>query len=243
MKKILRFSTLSLLIVVFSALGFVSKAGVLEVVDPQTYVEASKDDDHAKAYATLKNNSDEEIFVYHSYNVNLVEGQEWSTCFGTCIAPQTGDWTSSFPAPIKANSTTEIGEFYVQLHPHGKTGTSEITVRAWVEGYEEDFVEYTIVFEVGVSSVDDASEPGFSMSYPAPNPAMNQVVFNYDVASAGGGEIVIYNLLGKVVKSYELNDLTGKAIIPIYDLPEGSYFAALLVNGERRNVRSLRVSR
>jgi subtilisin family serine protease len=65
-----------------------------------------------------------------------------------------------------------------------------------------------------------------------PNPFSNSTSIKYDFENSGNGEIKIFNLLGKEVKSISLENSSGEFILNRETLSSGIYFCRLTLNGK-----------
>lgn len=80
------------------------------------------------------------------------------------------------------------------------------------------------------------------MAYP--NPASNQVSFDYTLSDQTiNAYIRVHNLLGTVVKETRLDYFSGKLILDVCDLNEGFYFYSIVVNNEVIDTKRLVISR
>jgi hypothetical protein len=52
-------------------------------------------------------------------------------------------------------------------------------------------------------------------------------------------KLVIYNLLGSVVRDVQINDAIGKLKVNVSDMDDGIYFYSLLVNNETVKTQKL----
>ncbi len=82
-----------------------------------------------------------------------------------------------------------------------------------------------------------------SISAPSPNPARSITAFNYNIKSGSKAEVKIINMLGKTVKSIDVNTSTGNVVLSTADLPSGVYFISLNVEGKNSAVQKLVVNR
>jgi hypothetical protein len=80
----------------------------------------------------------------------------------------------------------------------------------------------TAIHEVDAGIVSDAY----------PNPAISQVTIDYALTTAPkNAAIVVYDVLGKVVKEIPLENREGQAIIHVNDLHSGLYFYTVIADG------------
>lgn len=65
----------------------------------------------------------------------------------------------------------------------------------------------------------------------APNPANSSVNISWSPFKDGNGEVAIYDLMGKKVKSYPVSTGQGNLVIDVSSLNAGVYFVRLLSGG------------
>ncbi|WP_041263736.1 T9SS type A sorting domain-containing protein [Bernardetia litoralis] len=81
------------------------------------------------------------------------------------------------------------------------------------------------------STTDGINKVEISEAYP--NPAVNFVQFDYRIADKiSEGKITVYNLLGSVIGSYNLNNYKNRIQIPVDNLKAGIYFYTISVNNK-----------
>ncbi|MEY3248183.1 MAG: hypothetical protein RL742_226, partial [Bacteroidota bacterium] len=78
----------------------------------------------------------------------------------------------------------------------------------------------------------------------APNPFSNSTVIRYAIpAGTLGATLSVYDLTGRMLRSFNLNDGEGAVTINAGDLPDGLYIYDLQVNGRQVLERKMRVAR
>lgn len=93
-------------------------------------------------------------------------------------------------------------------------------------------VAYCVDAAECVVSVAERSEP--SLGNMGPNPVVGQAAFNFDFGAAAGNaqrSVVIYNMVGSIVKEITINGSAGTVFINGQDYEAGIYFYAILENG------------
>ena len=76
-----------------------------------------------------------------------------------------------------------------------------------------------------------------------PNPADLVAFMDYDMLESISAKVTIRNLLGKVVREYDLNKGTHKIRIPTVNFDPGVYFYTLTINGKSVKGKKLLVKR
>lgn len=76
-----------------------------------------------------------------------------------------------------------------------------------------------------------------------PNPVTDYFYFEYNATYTKNAKLQVYNTLGKVVITKELNDKQGTEKIYVSDLEKGMYFCSLLVDDNRVITKKIIVNR
>ncbi len=81
--------------------------------------------------------------------------------------------------------------------------------------------------------------PQFSISKVYPNPAREVAYMNYNLQQDLDAKVTIRNLLGKVVKEYDLTKGNHEIRIPTIQFDAGVYFYTLSINGKSLKAKKL----
>ncbi len=194
------------------------------------------------SHAMVTNNTDRTLQVKAMRTeIDIVEGTTNMLCWGLCFAPDTD--VSPDPIAIEAGATTEDWVFAGHYQPNSKNGTSIIKYTFFNADNEDDHVSMIVYYVISPASVDDLQKRiAFGNAYP--NPARNQVSFDYDFPSEiTTANLQVYNMLGKQVLDFPINPNMTNVTIPVQDLGEGLYFYSLVIDGKTTSTRKLVIQR
>ena len=129
--------------------------------------------------------------------------------------------------------------------PFNNVGVTIIRYTFFDDDNPNDSTHFFVNFNAGPVGIDDLTKNtknSFSLAYP--NPASNQVSFDYTLSDQTiNAYIRVHNLLGTVVKETRLDYFSGKLILDVCDLNEGFYFYSIVVNNEVIDTKRLVISR
>ncbi|HBS85337.1 MAG: hypothetical protein A2W91_16145 [Bacteroidetes bacterium GWF2_38_335] len=167
--------------------------------------------------------------VFHRYDIDKPSTYTHLFCFGVhCFAGT----TFTCDEAITAESELDFHPSII-LGSNNKSYTFKYTF--WDELNPADSV-WIYVSHNGVNSIHDINKTDNLSVYP--NPSNNQAVFTYDLMG-NDGSLVIRNIIGKEVKSVQLNSASGKQVINTSDLPSGTYICSVVVGG--KNLKSMKL--
>ncbi len=184
-----------------------------------------------QAHAIVTNVSEDTVEVkVHRIIIDTVPGTRNQFCWVLCYAYETNE--SSYSVTLDPGASTSELEFSGHYQPAGNGGTSKIRYKFFNVDNEQDTVSMTVFYVVSPASVADLqSASHFGSAYP--NPASEIVSFDFEFShTVKEARLVIYNLLGKQVMDYPVNNRNGKLSVPLHELNEGVYFYTFMVNGE-----------
>ncbi|UPT66691.1 MAG: T9SS type A sorting domain-containing protein [Sphingobacteriales bacterium JAD_PAG50586_3] len=146
----------------------------------------------------------------------------WDLCYEPTVATSVG--------LITIPALGDTGIFSGHVNNNGAEGNSVIKYCFYNESNIADSTCMEIAYVITPTSVADAAAIKFSNPYP--NPANDNVTFNYTLANTNKATVKIYNMLGALVKTNTITDSTGKLTINTSDLRPGLYLYDLQVSGK-----------
>ena len=181
-----------------------------------------------QGFATVQNISANtvDVSVEKVYN-SLANGHHSSFCWGI-ICVDTATLTSPVPetiAPGASNST-----FYADLQPSGNVGTSTVGFRFYVDANPSDNASITFTYDATVTGIAELLASGVVLTAPFPNPAHTYTQMGCNLNGAKNAKIVVYNMLGSVVREIKVADKQNLVKISTADLKNGLYLYSLINN-------------
>lgn len=171
--------------------------------------------------------------------MQLVNGVDYRLCWGPlCYNWTTVDFTSSdSDALMPALAPDELnGTFYTDYRHDGIEGLSVIEYCWFDNDNPTDETCATLNWCVGpdcstILGIDEFA-PG-AISAVSPNPITKTGKFTFELyKQTNNAEIIIYNLIGEVVKNINLESKIGFVMINADDFESGLYFYSLVVEGQ-----------
>jgi len=194
------------------------------------------------AHVSIDNNSNSLKLVTISRMINtIVPGQMEFFCYGAttglCYPP--GTISSNGQDTILANSTDN--SFKATLSPFGNVGYASIHYRIFDTNNPADSVGVDLAWDV-TTSINE-NNIVYGLSKPLQNPADGFTVFNYNLKLADQSDrLVVFNMLGSMVKSVEIPGKAGSLILSTSDLKSGMYLVTYMSNGKVKDSSRLVVS-
>ena len=140
-----------------------------------------------------------------------------------------------------AAGTTNDTSFIAHYTPNGEVGTSTYKFTFFDAANPNDSVSFTLNFNIAVGINEAQANATVSNMYP--NPASTFVSMKYDVNEyAKTAKIVVFDMLGKMVKELVLDEKQGVAKLNVSDLNSGVYFYSFLVDEKAIITKKLVVS-
>lgn len=192
------------------------------------------------SYVTITNNSSSDYLMMVERTIqNLVPGHMEYFCTSAFCYPPGTDFSLT-PDTIQAG-TNSI--FYGDVYGNGNIGTSTIHYKFFNQADNSDSVGVTLNFSFSTVGLNDIKNTT-SLSVPSPNPADQFTVFTYNLADkAANDQVVIYNMLGSLVKSVDVPGNNGVLVVNTADMRSGVYFVSYKQsNGKLSNTTKLVVS-
>lgn len=226
----------SFLAMIFCVVGL--NAQSLELTNIDDVVTGPPTEDYLVSHVTVTNTSEVTMNILITASpVTLTEGHKLFFCdMNSCWTDQTYEFTSPIPNTLGPGENMD-GFFYLGLRTNGVEGTSVI----FVEFYEGDVsVDYTATFNVTTTGVEVTWE--LADMYMYPNPAANEVTFDFNLSAAREGELEIYNEVGNIVIRQTLKN-SGTQLINLNNFSSGSYFYRVVSGAKSTPMRRLTVSK
>jgi hypothetical protein len=218
--------------------GLSITAGGAPVAEEGVTFTGLPEDDLILSHLEVTNNSEGAIDVKVRRVVNyLVPGSVNAFCWGgLCFSPETS--VSPNFLTLEAGATTTFEDFSGDYQPVNTSGISSITYEFFNAADSSDFAG-AIVFYATTVGVNENVLDQIELSNAYPNPANSFATFDYDLKGIDNGRLIIYNLLGSVVKEVNIATSYGSVKVNTSDLEEGIYFYSLLIENESLKTHKL----
>lgn len=185
----------------------------------------------------IKNTSSSTKLIKIRKNILVnATGQSMYFCFNqSCYTSATYYSIASMNAgatlPNGSNSYGLRTEFDFYNYPISYIGTSIVRYTIYDSTNVTDSTNITITYNVTANNaIKNITEPVYE-SNAWPNPASNQVNFNYDLAgTTTNASIKLYNSLGTLVKTITLNPALKSVQTDVSGLDNGFYFYSIIAN-------------
>jgi hypothetical protein len=179
-----------------------------------------------------------DIMVERTIN-NLPAGMYELFCFGAFCNPP-GTAITSYTTPISAGGREST--FEAKVTPNGNCGTASIHYRFYDQNNPADSTGFTLDFAFCTQGLNDNAE-SFGLSKPLKNPADQFTVFTYNLPfNSTNDKLYIYNMLGSLVKTYDVTGINGSLVVNTADLKSGLYVATYVSGNRIKNSHKLVVS-
>jgi len=192
----------------------------------------------SRIYCTNNSASTINVRVKKEY-ISVIPGTYNTYCWGNCY--DSSLYISGITVPIGAGAT-DTSNFIGDYNGHGIPGSSTIKYTFYDDANPTDEVSVNVQYSGTVGLDVLLSDVDFSAAYP--NPATNQVSFNYSLpVGISEASIIIRDILGNTVKKSLITDQEGKIVMNTKDLTNGMYFYSVVVNEKMISSRKLVISR
>jgi hypothetical protein len=219
MKKIALFLTMALI----SSVAFSQSL----VLNKNSELVSGLPDDEVVSYVTVTNTTGAPLDVkVRRINVNTLQGSDNWFCWDLCYEPIVNQSNGSLSLPANGTSTAFSGH----INNNGLEGNSVVKYCFFNMNNQADSACFEVTYNINATGVTDATAIKFSNPYP--NPANDNVTFNYVLPNANKATVKIYNMLGALVKTNSITDSTGKLTVNTSDLRPGLYLYDLQVSGK-----------
>ncbi len=166
----------------------------------------------------------------------------------TNMPPETSSffcWVQCYPPTVSVSPDGLLmapGDFSNlfsgDYEPNGIPGEASISYVFFDEDDLSNFSTINVTFDVAVG-IEENNFDNVYLSNAYPNPASTVMSLDYDLKDVNGAKLVVYDLLGSVVKNVEVTDAIGKLKVNVSDLDDGVYFYSLLVKNETVKTQKL----
>ena len=190
--------------------------------------------------ATVKNNSTKSISIkVKKTELSIVNGSENYFCWYQCYIP------SIFVSPdsILFSPGTTNTNFSGDYKSHGYRGASYIMYTFFDMHNTNDSIAFVAKYVAGSGVGIENAQAKAKVSNIYPNPARNTISLNYDLNGAQYAQFEIYNILGSLVKTIEIEETSGLLNIDVTDLNNGVYFYSFIVNDKVITSKKLVIQR
>lgn len=194
-----------------------------QTVDVNSSVTMSQIEYHAKLHNTSGASKTVKVKRY-KLNVGIFAVNDF--CWTACYDPSTDVSPFGIAVPAGATDTS-----FVTHYTHGEdvSGTSTYKFVFYDQANPNDSAFFVINFNITVG-IDEAKANAV-LSNAFPNPASTMFSLKYDLNQyVQTAKIVVYDMLGKVVKEIAIDDKQGTAKVNVEDLNSGVYFYSFYVN-------------
>ena len=171
---------------------------------------------------------------------NIISGSEVSICFnGNCWPSSmdtSGNATGLIYQPIDAGVTTGgLSSLTCDFFGHGNVGTSIVDYVVYNYDNMSDSVSVRVTYDVS-TGINGNTITNSLVTYP--NPANNSVNFKYNLSSKNS-KIEIYNVVGNLVESINLDSNSGVYNINTSNYKQGAYFYSFVVDNKTVSTNKL----
>ena len=169
---------------------------------------------------------------------NLAPGHKSYYCWYINCYSDTVNLSTDSSVIFPGSANTDWS-FHGKLDPQGYYGVSDVRFKFFDMYNPSDSVSITFVYDFNTAIIDPGPNGRNPLSEAFPNPANNLTSINFNVADESDTRLVIYNLLGEVVKETKLKGRQGTLLIVTSDLGQGIYYCSLFSGGKVAATRKL----
>lgn len=129
--------------------------------------------------------------------------------------------------------------------PNNALGMSVVRYTIFNTANPSDSTYFFIQYNVSPTGVNNLAAVKASIGSPMPNPASSTFTMNYNLGNSfgkGEAKMVVYNMLGAVVKTENITDASGAVRMDVSTLENGVYFTSLEVAGKQVSTKRLVVT-
>jgi hypothetical protein len=218
-----------------SSFGLSNDDGPLEN-NGSLIVNGNPDDESLISYVHVTNNASTDKSVKVRRIETHIPGDAYSSfCWVQCYPPNVSVSPGALNMAPGDISTLFTGDYY----PEGVEGNASVSYVFFDENDLSDFSTINVTYVPFAVGIEENNLNEIFLSNAYPNPASTVVSLDYDLKDVNDTKLVIYNLLGSVVRDVHITDVIGKIKVNVSDLDEGIYFYSLLVNNETVKTQKL----
>lgn len=221
MKKLIL--TLFILPLIFTGLSLKAQTGVISLSNYTQTIYTNDLNTDFDSHVTVENHGSSDVPVMVERTINtLAPGHMEYFCTNILCYPP-GTAVSSSPDIIAANGASF---FKATVRPMGVCGFSSLHYRFYDQNNPADSVGVTLDFQFCFSGVGlNENKNDFGFSKPLRNPADAFTVLTYNLqSSVQNDKLMVYNMLGSLVKSLDVPGKTGSLVVSTSELKAGLYF-------------------
>ena len=215
-----------------------SHAQSLAIPAGEFQVQGLTSDVRLSASLEVENSNNNDLFVLINCDRSQLNAAHqtyycWALCYDTTVC--------NAPDPlIVAGRSIDMNSFHSYLYPNGVAGTSTITYTFFDQNNPSDLASASITFDVLTAGINEISNG--TLSTAIPNPANSFANINYTVPALKNGKLVVYNMLGTVVKEYRLTNTQASVLLSTSELSSGVYVYSLINDGKSVSTKKLVVA-
>ncbi|HEX2615969.1 MAG TPA: T9SS type A sorting domain-containing protein [Flavobacteriales bacterium] len=179
------------------------------------------------------------------YEVSVQAGTQnyfcWDVCFNAANAGAHPMWQAQDPLYLTHN--VPVTNFHAYYKPMGFTAVSTFRYVWYTTSDPNDSTWVDIVFSASPTGIEENAAQATTLTA-YPNPSLTgTVTLDYELASAQGARLVVYNTLGERALVRTLANGQGRVTLAAGELGAGVWFANIEQNGRAVATRRLVVVR
>jgi hypothetical protein len=219
-------------------------AQIAELVDAPTSVSGTLDDTEISAHWEVINSTSETIsYQAKREPVGMVPGSANYFCWGgLCYGPTTDVSSTSVLATIEPGQSDD--SFTGYYNHNGNEGCTTMRYCFFDTENPDDEVCHEVVFAINcIVNVDEFAKVTGELGQVSPNPMTTTGKFTYSLnGRSGDSSVMIYNMVGELVKEIELNATNGLVVLDSNEFENGVYFYSLVSNNQVVSTKKMVVS-
>lgn len=173
-----------------------------------------------------------------------IQSQQTGQTFYFCTDQNCYTPTTNLSANVSMNPSTMF-QLITDFTPNNATGISIVRYSVFNTSNPSDSAYFFIEYHVSPTGISNHSMVKANIGSPMPNPASSVFNMTYNIGSSygkGEAKIVVYNMLGAVVKTETLDAAEGTFRMDVTTLENGVYFTSLEVDGKQLSTKRLVVT-